>query len=191
MRGEVMNKKVDLRIIKTKKVLYEALEDLMIDNSFEEIKVSDICAKALINRSTFYAHYDDKYELLEEYINSLKDALRSELENNINIKNSKEYYMEMIRLLLNHIEEKKNTYLSIMIKNKNSILMDIVDDVINKNILEQIKEENNKRIPSTIITKFYLGGVINVCLEWLKYDNKYSKEEIINYIDKLIPNDII
>ena len=102
-----------------------------------------------------------------------------------------EYYMEMIRLLLNHIEEKKNTYLSIMIKNKNSILMDIVDDVINKNILEQIKEENNKRIPSTIITKFYLGGVINVCLEWLKYDNKYSKEEIINYIDKLIPNDII
>lgn len=191
VRGEVMNKKVDLRIIKTKKVLYEALEDLMIDNSFEEIKVSDICAKALINRSTFYAHYDDKYELLEEYINSLKDALRSELEKNINIKNSKEYYMEMIRLLLNHIEEKKNTYLSIMIKNKNSILMDIVDDVINKNILEQIKEENNKRIPSTIITKFYLGGVINVCLEWLKYDNKYSKEEIINYIDKLIPNDII
>ena len=119
-----MNKKVDLRIIKTKKVLYEALEDLMIDNSFEEIKVSDICAKALINRSTFYAHYDDKYELLEEYINSLKDALRSELEKNININNSKEYYMEMIRLLLNHIEEKKNTYLSIMIKNKNSILMD-------------------------------------------------------------------
>lgn len=186
-----MNKKVDLRIIKTKKVLYEALEDLMIDNSFEEIKVSDICAKALINRSTFYAHYTDKYELLDEYINSLKDDLQSELEKNININNTKEYYIEMIRLLLNHIEEKKNTYLSIMIKNKNSILMDIVDDVINKNILEQIKEENSKKIPSTIIIKFYLGGVINICLEWLKYDNKYSKDEIINYIDKLIPSDIL
>lgn len=186
-----MNKKVDLRIIKTKKVLYEALEDLMIDNSFEEIKVSDICAKALINRSTFYAHYTDKYELLDEYINSLKDDLQSELEKNININNTKEYYIEMIRLLLNHIEEKKNTYLSIMIKNKNSIFMDIVDDVINKNILEQIKEENSKKIPSTIIIKFYLGGVINICLEWLKYDNKYSKDEIINYIDKLIPSDIL
>ena len=191
MRGEIMNKKIDLRIIKTKKVLYQALENLMIDNSFEEIKVSDICAKALINRSTFYAHYTDKYELLDEYINSLKDDLQSELEKNININNTKEYYIEMIRLLLNHIEEKKNTYLSIMIKNKNSILMDIVDDVINKNILEQIKEENNKKIPSNIITKFYLGGVINICLEWLKYDNKYSKEEIINYIDKLIPSDIL
>ena len=186
-----MNKKIDLRIIKTKKVLYQALENLMIDNSFEEIKVSDICTRALINRSTFYAHYTDKYELLDEYINSLKDDLQSELEKNININNTKEYYIEMIRLLLNHIEEKKNTYLSIMIKNKNSILMDIVDDVINKNILEQIKEENSKKIPSTIIIKFYLGGVINICLEWLKYDNKYSKEEIIDYIDKLIPSDIL
>ena len=186
-----MNKKIDLRIIKTKKVLYQALENLMIDNSFEEIKVSDICSKALINRSTFYAHYTDKYELLDEYINSLKDDLQSELEKNININNTKEYYIEMIRLLLNHIEEKKKAYLSIMIKNKNSIMMDIIDDVINKNLLEQIKEDNSKKIPSTIITKFYLGGVINICLEWLKYDNKYSKEEIINYIDKLIPSDII
>ena len=157
-----MNKKIDLRIIKTKKVLYQALENLMIDNSFEEIKVSDICSKALINRSTFYAHYTDKYELLDEYINSLKDDLQSELEKNININNTKEYYIEMIRLLLNHIEEKKKAYLSIMIKNKNSIMMDIIDDVINKNLLEQIKEDNSKKIPSTIITKFYLGGVIYV-----------------------------
>ena len=59
-----MEKKTDLRIIKTKKVIYEALIDLMKEKTFEEIKVSDICNKALINRSTFYAHYEDKYELL-------------------------------------------------------------------------------------------------------------------------------
>ena len=57
-----MEKKTDLRIIKTKKVIYEALIDLMKEKTFEEIKVSDICNKALINRSTFYAHYEDKYE---------------------------------------------------------------------------------------------------------------------------------
>ena len=54
-----MSKKVDLRIIKTKKNLYEGLLSLMKERTFEEIKVSDICNAALTNRSTFYDHFSD------------------------------------------------------------------------------------------------------------------------------------
>ena len=68
--------KNDLRVIKTKKNLYEALITLMKEKTFEEIKVADICKKALINRSTFYTHYQDKYELLYELINNLKEELK-------------------------------------------------------------------------------------------------------------------
>ncbi len=186
-------KKIDLRIVKTKLNIYDALENLMKEKPFEEIKVLDICSKALINRSTFYAHYNDKYELLAEYINSLKDNLTLELNKNENIKNTKEYYMEMIKLLLNHLEEKKDTYISIMINNKNSITMDIFYDVINKEIIKQIEENaeiNNGRIPSNIISRFYLGAVINVCMECLKSPNKYSKEELLKYFELLIPNNL-
>ena len=101
-----MNNNIDLRIIKTKNALYETLEELMKNKTFEEIKVSDICNKALINRSTFYSHYTDKYELLSEYINSLKSSLIKTLEKNNSLKNTKEYYIEMITLLLYHIEAK-------------------------------------------------------------------------------------
>ena len=183
--------KTDLRIIKTKNTLYSTLENLMKKQSFEEIKVSDICNKALINRSTFYSHYNDKYELLSEYINNLKNNLESELNKNNNITNSKEYYLELIRLLLDHIEEKKDTYNAIMITNRNSITMDIVYDVVNREIIKQMNYTNEKtKVPSSIISKFYLGGVINVCIDWLQQNNKYTKEEIINYIDSLIPNDL-
>ena len=48
------------------------------DKTFEEIKVSDICKKALINRSTFYSHYNDKYELLVDFINVLKEEFVNE-----------------------------------------------------------------------------------------------------------------
>ena len=77
----------DLRIIKTKKALYNALINLMKKKTFEEIKVSDICDEALINRSTFYAHFDDKYSLLSNMLDNLKQQFISELnnkENNIN-----------------------------------------------------------------------------------------------------------
>ncbi len=183
--------KIDLRIIKTKKNIYQSLEELMRESPFEEIKVSDLCEKALINRSTFYSHYNDKYELLKEYIDDLKNSLALELERNKKIKNTKEYYMEMIHLLLNHIESKKDVYLSIMIHNKNSVLMDIVYDVINRDIMKQIKEANlPNTIPSDILSKFYLGGVFNVCTQWLIQKNKYSKKELLNYFSFLIPDNI-
>jgi len=75
------NKK-DLRVIKTENLLYTTLMDLLKEKAFEEIKVSDICSKALINRSTFYAHYNDKYDLLAEFINNLKNNLTLELNKN-------------------------------------------------------------------------------------------------------------
>ena len=117
--------KNDLRVIKTKNILYSTLLELMKEKQFEEIKVSDICSHALINRSTFYSHYNDKYELLEEYINTLKDSLIEELSKNKNINNTKQYYIELIKLFFNHIDEKRNIYISAMINNRNSITMDI------------------------------------------------------------------
>ena len=78
-----MEKKKDLRVIKTKKMIYTALVELMKEKTFEEIKVSDICEKALINRSTFYAHYEDKYELLIDFIKDLKMVLQKAKEENI------------------------------------------------------------------------------------------------------------
>lgn len=189
----LMDKKTDLRILKTKRNLYDTLEKLLMEQPFEEIKVSDICSAALINRSTFYAHYNDKYELLQEYINTLKDNLITELNKNNNIKNSKEYYIEIIKLLLNYIDDRRETYFKIMINNKNSITMDIFYDAINKDIIRQIEEKNDhdKHIPSSIISQFYLGGVFNIFIEWIKFSNKYSKENIVNYLDLLIPDDLI
>lgn len=186
-------KKKDLRIVKTRKALYHAFEELMKSKSFEQIKVSDICNEALINRSTFYDHYNDKYDLLEEYINSLRDSFTLEITKEDNIeRNTKKYYIEIIRLLLNHIEKKKDTYVSIMINNRNSITNDIFYDILNRAIINQIDGKViSSKIPNEIITRFYIGGVTNICFEWLMYGNKYSKDDIINYIDLLIPDNFI
>ena len=186
-----MDKKDDLRVIKTKKILYETLIELMKTKTFEEIKVSDLCTKALINRSTFYAHYDDKYELLLEFINSLKEEFINELSKNKNILNTREYYLEMIRLFLDHIENKKDIYNAIMINNRNSIMMDILSSVANNEVIKKMESSNiSTKVPANIIAKFYLGGVLNLGIEWLRDTNKNSKEEIIKYLEILLPENI-
>ena len=65
----------DLRIIRTKEAIREALVDLIDDKSFESITVKDITSKAGINRGTFYAHYQDKFDLVAQY----EDEIISEL----------------------------------------------------------------------------------------------------------------
>ena len=59
-----VTKKVDLRIIKTKRNLYEGLALLLAEKDYDTIKIKDICDKSLVNRSTFYDHYSSKKELL-------------------------------------------------------------------------------------------------------------------------------
>lgn len=183
-----MNKN-DLRVKKTKNALYNTLMELMKTKSFEEIKVSDICNEALINRSTFYAHYNDKYELLKDAIDNLKNSLIEELNQNIKTSNTKEYYLEMISILLNHIEEKRSIYQQIMLNNRNSIMVDILYDVLDHDITSKIKKTKSEKIPGEIIAKFYIGAVFNVGIIFLKNEKKYSKQEILEYLNKLIPDD--
>ena len=178
----------DLRVIKTKKVLFEALTSLMKEHSFEEIKTSDICSLALVNRSTFYAHYEDKYDLLVDFIKELKNELEQDLAKNVN---TKEYFMEALNLITDHIDEKKDIYTAILMNNQNGILMDILLDVASKDVSEKIKKSPNiidDKIPTDIITRFYLGAIVSVGIEWLR--NRYTKDQVIEYLNILIPDKI-
>ncbi|MDZ5723391.1 TetR family transcriptional regulator [Eubacteriaceae bacterium ES2] len=60
-----MKKQTDLRVLKNKQLIKSAFLELLSTKRFEDITVSQICQKALINRSTFYFHYENKVELLE------------------------------------------------------------------------------------------------------------------------------
>lgn len=59
----------DIRITKNKRSIESALLQLLKEKPFAKITVHDICQLALVSRSTFYAHYVDKYELLEHIVN--------------------------------------------------------------------------------------------------------------------------
>lgn len=116
-----------------------------------------------------------------------------ELNKNKSISNTKEYYLEMIRLFLNNIEEKKDIYLAVMINNRNSIMVDIIYDVLDHDVttrLKESKDKNDNTVPINIAAKFYLGAVFNVGIEWLRNDSRYTKDDIINYLDLLIPDNL-
>jgi len=188
-----MQEKTDLRIIKTKKILFDSLLKLMKKKNFEKIKISDICEESLINRSTFYAHYEDKYELLIDLFEEQKKVLLKEFEDNENKIFSKEYLMELLNILIDHIDENRETYSAILANNRNGILIDFLIDAIEKDVSERLKGNSEIKIsdlPLDIIVKFYAGGLINIGIDCITRTKKYSKKELLLYIDKLIPDKI-
>ena len=97
--------------------------------------------------------------------------------------------MKLIEAVLDLLDENLNTYRSMLINNNNSIVIDILYNTIYKDIEKSFKEKGIKEeIPIEILTKFYANGVVNVLLLYIQFPNKYKKEELLNYIDKLIPN---
>ena len=61
----------DLRTTRTYLLLKNALLELLSKQSFDTIKVNDICNLAMVHRTTFYSHFSDKYELLDYCVNDL------------------------------------------------------------------------------------------------------------------------
>ena len=188
-----MNNKTDLRIIKTRKILFNTLLNLMKEKNFEKIKIADICDAALVNRSTFYAHYEDKYELLMDLFDEQKVALLKELEGENSYSSSKEYLMKLLSIVIDYIDDKKDIYSAIILHNRNGFLIDFLIDVIERDTYERFK--NNKdikdsNIPLDILVKFYAGGIINIGISWLTRSENYTKEELLSYINKLIPDKI-
>ncbi len=75
-----VGEKVDPRVLRTRGLFRKALLDLMNEKSFQALTVQDIAERATLNRATFYAHFADKYALLEDTIRQLiRERLRSRL----------------------------------------------------------------------------------------------------------------
>lgn len=56
----------DPRVKRTRQLIQQAFVELMKEKGFDAVTIQDIAQKATINRATFYAHYTDKYALLDE-----------------------------------------------------------------------------------------------------------------------------
>jgi AcrR family transcriptional regulator len=65
------DEKLDPRVRRTRGLILQSFESLLAEKNFENISVQDVTDKAQINRATFYAHFQDKYALLDHSINKL------------------------------------------------------------------------------------------------------------------------
>ncbi len=111
--------KTDLRIIKTKKKLSEALFSLLEVKNYEEIKISDLCIKAGVSRATFYNNFLTIDDVLNYHFKSaeenVKELFMAQLkENDYSFSTA---YRYLIHAVVSTIVSEKEKIVSILSKN--------------------------------------------------------------------------
>lgn len=179
-----MDKKEDLRVRKTHKLLCNALFELLQEKPFEDIKLNEICDRSMVHKTTFYNHFSDKYELLKYAILELQKELISDIANNEE-ENLVEYYCNIAKLYMEHMKENSKLYSSFLNYNKDSISVDIFYNNFKQDIENKLSNKS-VLIPKNYISNYYVSGVFSLILEWFKNGMKESEDLMITYLKSLI-----
>lgn len=175
----------------------KALIKLLDKKPFDYITVKEICQEAGVNRSTFYLHYENTVELLEEaieytndeFLSYFKDADESFI-SNMNSKSDDELLLitpSYLKPYLKYIKENKALHSSGVLKSaymKTNEKFEKMAKHIFYPIMERLNVEENKR---DYILAYYTHGVIAIVEQWLKNDCKESIDEICDIIINCVP----
>lgn len=72
---------MDIRVIKSKKSIFDAFVNLRSKKELRKITVKELCEKALINKSTFYTYYEDMFDLSDKIESEVVDGIVSTISN--------------------------------------------------------------------------------------------------------------
>lgn len=178
------NKKDDLRVRRTYKLLFESLLNLLSEKNFEDISVTDICENAMVHRTTFYKHFEDKHQLLKFCIKEFQTMFSEQSIDEFKYDNLSDYYFNTIKNILEFTTSTKNKshFVALLRNNSNSIQTifheTVVEDVMLK--LEEVKKSGTEiLVPIQIIAEFYTGAIISVIRWWFENDMPIPVEEIV------------
>ena len=184
--------KEDRRIRRTKRLLRQALAELMNEKEFKDITVKEITDRADLNRGTFYFHYTDTYDLREkiedELVNDFKEVLASY---------SPTVQNYSARLMLEqavHYMEQQKFLIRTLFCNKSgdglqTKFRHVIEETI-RQVQEQLHLKQSNAI-SNYHCRFASSGIIGVLDMWLQADEGVSGEMLIDCLDSMINRVIV
>ncbi|MDO5331021.1 MAG: TetR/AcrR family transcriptional regulator [Bacillota bacterium] len=176
-----MEKKLDLRVIKTRNALTKSLYDLMCEKNFGDITVTELCERALVRKATFYKHFGDKSELL---IYMIRELQSSSLESGQIVgdpDNPISYYVGVFAYFINFIDENRPFIDSVLKSGSIFYVRDILEEQIRLDIDDRLKREARQdlRDSHSMLSSIYAGAIVSCGVWWVGDGGKTSKKQLL------------
>lgn len=190
----------DFRIYRSKRDLRNALLSLLKEESFEKISVREVCDYAHINKMTFYRHYDDKYDLLNDVANSIAEEIYKKCASSL-AKNQASSLCEACAFISGEVIEecfnRKEEILSVIDSNNSlgsEVLNGTIESIINR-LLDELSRVYKIKYKKDYVSTFIVGGYSALVAKLLR-GKRLPKEQIVKgfmniYKDAIASNLII
>ncbi len=186
------NKKVDRRIQRTRQLLQDALIALILEKGYDKITVQNIIDQANVGRSTFYAHYLDKDDLMESSVEQLRAELGQHMAE-ASPDGGKEAYLPSLALF-RHTQKQHHLYKAMIGGRGIEIVVKAIQEGITAHALAHFEgaERAGKRlaVPIEILTTHLASSLQTLLTWWLDNDMPYSPEQMNEMFLQLVTEGI-
>jgi AcrR family transcriptional regulator len=176
----------NLRVRRMKKLLREALLDLIEERGFDALTVSEIIQRAMVSRTAFYRNYQDKYDLVEQIFEDEMHILMSAL-GNFGPERPPQQWVN----LFEHVAEYEQLYRVLLggkgspwfVMKMRASLAELVKEhtlVPNKQPIADRRVFVNGFLPTLLASLF-----VDAITWWLEQGRPYSPGEIAQYCSQL------
>jgi len=159
---------VDLRSRRSRRDIDAALHMLLLRRSYDAIRVSDIAKKAAVGRGTFYAHFDNKDELL-------RSQLEGVLDGHISVSADLPALLDATRLF-SHLQEVPQMYQALMSGASGPAVSRMAQDILERRLNAILEARDG--LPASLHGRFVSASLFTVLAWWSENGMQQTPSEM-------------
>lgn len=174
-------------VVRTQALLKDGLIELMLQKPIQKISVKELTDHVNLNRGTFYLHYKDIYDLLEQIENELLDEF-VEINNSHQVQEIKGKPFPLLKDLFEFLEKNAAFVRLVLKENLEKNFMDKLKTILKERCFhdwETIFPVKNPELYE-IFYAYMLSGCIGIIETWILNDTKQSVDEIARITECII-----
>jgi len=183
----------DLRVRRTRKLLQRAMLEVASEKGFAHVTVRDITERAMVNRATFYRHYEDKYDLLTHYMEELSKMIESdegETDYGTQLIQSQDTPPPGLVKLLRHMQANADFYRVMLGKQGDpafcaQTFRNYIEQGYRRILSGQSLKSDPSRPPIGLTVSYILNAGMGAIVWWLENDQPCSPEQMAVWLYQL------
>jgi AcrR family transcriptional regulator len=175
----------DRQIQRTQQFLLNALIDLIIEKGYEKITVQDIIDRANVGRTTFYAHFQDKQDLLLSGFKRLNDVFENFRSESSPEKSVWDFSLALFR----HAAEQRQAFKALFGKQAGTVMLSHFQQAMIAYLKEGFQATFPKKkqpVPLDVFVQYLFSAFLGLLTWWLDNDSPYSAEQMNEFYRQLV-----
>ncbi len=182
-----MGKKIaDRRVRRTRELLQSALAALIVERGYDAVTVQDVLDRANVGRSTFYAHFRDKEDLLLSGAENLWTQFEEHFASAA-VTNETPWMLSLS--MFEHAAEQRSLYRALSAKKGGNIALQHIQKKLYVSVRDHLKAQAPKRkkgFPPDLLAHYIISSFIALLTWWLDNDASYTPAQMNDFYRQLV-----